>query len=130
MRYKKRRVLVSVSFAKEHGSLDTLEGRIEFEPGDAIVTATTNERWVVSRDRFDQMYEPDQTSSPWKDGMYWKKAEFVSATQQTEKFRVVIDGGILHGNCGDWLIEDGRKFKWVVSDVLFRNSYELVESEL
>lgn len=127
MRYQKRRLPVSVCFARVSGVLDTLEGKIAFQSGDAIVTAKTGESWVVSKTRFLQMYEPDQASVPWADGIYWKKVGLISATRQTEDFQVVIEGGILYGSCGDWLIEDDNEFKWIVSDTLFRDSYNLIE---
>ena len=124
MRYRKRQLRVLVSFAKIHGVLNTLEGRIVFQPGDGIVTAQTGESWVVSKAQFHQKYEPDHGVLPWADGMYWKRAEFVFATRQTDRFQVVIDGGILVGNCGDWLIEDENGSKWIVSDAFFNNSYD------
>ncbi len=56
-RYIKEEV-VQVTFAAEPGELVSREGPNRYQPGDAIVTGATGDRWVVSRDRFDARYLP------------------------------------------------------------------------
>ena len=124
MRYKKRQLEVLVQFSLSEGILHTLEGSVSFQSGDAIVTANTGESWVVLRSRFCEMYEPIESSVLWQDGRYIKKPGFVTAEQQADKFKIVITGGILYGNAGDWLVEDANKFQWIVSNSLFRSSYD------
>ena len=40
---------VQVAFATEPGELISREGPNRYQPGDAIVTGATGDRWVVSR---------------------------------------------------------------------------------
>jgi hypothetical protein len=47
---------VQVAFATEPGELISREGPNRYQPGDAIVTGATGDRWVVSRGRFDPRY--------------------------------------------------------------------------
>ena len=50
---------VAVEFAAAAGELMSLEGPNRYQPGDAIVTGATGERWVVSRERFDAKYRAE-----------------------------------------------------------------------
>jgi hypothetical protein len=49
---------VTVAFAAEAGELMSLEGPNRYAPGDALITGSTGDRWVVSRERFDAKYLP------------------------------------------------------------------------
>ena len=49
---------VTVEFAASAGELMSLEGPNRYAPRDALVTGSTGDRWVVSRDRFDAKYVP------------------------------------------------------------------------
>ena len=49
---------VSVEFAVADGELMSLEGPNRYVRGDALITGSTGDRWVVSRDRFDAKYTP------------------------------------------------------------------------
>ncbi|WP_049117333.1 PGDYG domain-containing protein, partial [Burkholderia cepacia] len=44
---------VAVSFADADGELMSLEGPNRYVAGDALITGSTGDRWVVSRARFD-----------------------------------------------------------------------------
>lgn len=54
---------VHVEFAAGEGELMSLEGPNRYLRGDALITGSTGDRWVVSRDRFDAKYVPADTSS-------------------------------------------------------------------
>ena len=49
---------VAVDFARYDGELMSLEGLNRYVPGDALITGSTGDRWVVSRARFDAKYVP------------------------------------------------------------------------
>src|ERR1700750_3099179 len=49
---------VDVEFAAGSGELMSLEGPNCYQAGDALITGSTGERWVVSRERFDAKYLP------------------------------------------------------------------------
>ena len=50
--------VVLVEFATEDGELMSLEGPNRFCRGDAIIKAANGNRWVVSRTRVEQKYQP------------------------------------------------------------------------
>ncbi len=52
---------VGVEFAADAGELMSLEGPNRYARGDALVTGSTGDRWVVSRGRFDAKYVPAAT---------------------------------------------------------------------
>ena len=49
---------VDVEFAAAEGKLMSLEGPNRYVRGDALITGSTGDRWVVSRERFDAKYVP------------------------------------------------------------------------
>jgi hypothetical protein len=58
---KKRKVLVDVKFAKEDTKVTTSWGALlTAKKGDAIVSASAEDRWVVSRSIFDATYLPEE----------------------------------------------------------------------
>jgi hypothetical protein len=58
---KKRKVLVDVKFASEDTKVTTAWGALlTAKKGDAIVSASAEDRWVVSRSIFDETYLPEE----------------------------------------------------------------------
>ena len=55
---------VTVQFAREDGSLISLEGPNRYARGDALITGRTGSRWSVSRDRFDAKYVAVPPTAP------------------------------------------------------------------
>ena len=99
-RYIKEEV-VQVTFAAEPGELVSREGPNRYQPGDAIVTGATGDRWVVSRDRFDARYVP-------ADGGGWRNRPVpVLAKEMTVPFAIARSAGgdVLTGKAGDWLMQ-------------------------
>lgn len=44
--------------AREAGSIETVEGRTHYEAGDYLVENEDGDAWAVSREKFEEMYEP------------------------------------------------------------------------
>lgn len=56
----KKKVLVDVIFAEEETEVETSWGAVlTAQPGDAIVSASADDRWVVTRSIFDETYLPE-----------------------------------------------------------------------
>lgn len=58
---RKKKVLVDVTFAEKETEIITSWGAVlTAKPGDAIVSASPNDRWVVSRSIFDATYSSQE----------------------------------------------------------------------
>ena len=78
---------VSVEFAAGDGELMSLEGPNRYVRGDALITGSTGDRWVVSRDRFDAKYVPAEASlAHGEPGAYRNRPAVVLARQMTGPF--------------------------------------------
>lgn len=99
--------VVAVTFARQDGELQSLEGPNRYAAGDALVTGLTGNRWSVSRHRFDLKYEPVPPARPGDDGRYKAKPIPVLAKQIGEAFTAERSAGgdVLRGNRGDWLLQ-------------------------
>lgn len=121
-RYEKT-ATVQVQFAEQDGEIDTLEGRVPYVTGDAILTGVMGEKWPVKRRVFDTLYEPASNNVP---GVYRKKqGSSVLAKQMDNAFRVNIRDGkaTLEGKPGDWLVQYAVGDVGVVSNEIFCKSY-------
>jgi hypothetical protein len=85
--------LHDVAFASERGILDTREGKVSYEEGDALLTGTLGESWPVARDRFMEAYMPRVTAH--RRGM----KEYITAVNLT-----IIAVKRRHGNTAAGLI--------------------------
>lgn len=56
MKAMKKPVLVEFEFAKKDGEIDTIEGKMSYKKGDAIITGVKGERYPCRRDIFDETY--------------------------------------------------------------------------
>jgi PGDYG protein len=99
--------VVTVSFARAPGELMSLEGPNRYGVGDAIVTGSTHDRWVVSRARFDPRYEAVPPTNTGSDGQYQTRPVLVLAKQMNIAFSIERSAGgdVLHGTPGDWLMQ-------------------------
>ena len=77
---------VIVAFATSMGELMSLEGPNRYAPGDALITGTTGERWVVSRERFDAKYVPIISATHGMAGAYRNRPVTVLAKQMPLAF--------------------------------------------
>lgn len=99
---------VHVDFATQAGELMSLEGPNRYAPGDALITGSTGDRWVVSRERFDAKYVPaDASFAHGQAGAYRNRPSVVLAKQMREAFSLARSeaGDVLHGQPGDWVLQ-------------------------
>lgn len=118
---------VSVAFAAVEGELMSLEGPNRYKVGDALITGSTGERWVVSRERFDAKYLPaDIALAHGEPGAYRNRPAVVLAMQMNEAFslaRSANGGDVLRGAAGDWVMQYAPGDYGVVQAARFAKVY-------
>lgn len=121
---------VGVEFAAAEGELMSLEGPNRYLPGDALITGSTGDRWVVSRERFDAKYVPaDAALVHGTAGAYRNRPAVVLAKQMHEAFSLArsADGDVLRGNAGDWIMQYAPGDYGVVQAARFAKVYRLAD---
>ncbi|MDE1184192.1 PGDYG domain-containing protein [Paraburkholderia sp.] len=129
---------VQVEFAAVDGELMSLEGPNRFAPGDALITGSTGDRWVVSRERFDAKYLPvtasaDATGSAsiahGEAGAYRNRPAVVLARRMDEAFSLArsASGDVLRGVAGDWVMQYAPGDYGVVQAARFAKVYRTVD---
>ena len=125
---RRRPLVLEVAFAHENIVIDTLEGLVPAEKGDAVITGVWGERWPVPSTRFAELYEPVSTTRMSEDGRYRRRAGVVRTTRLEQPLSLFLtdEQGVLTGNVGDWLVQhtDGRF--GIVADDIFERTYELI----
>lgn len=119
---------VLVEFADQDGAIDTLEGRVPYLAGDAILTGVMGEKWPVKRQIFDSLYE---SVAGTEQSVYRKKqGATVFAKQMDFAFRTKIRDGsaTLEGKQGDWLVQYAVGDVGVVANEIFCKSYRAIIS--
>jgi hypothetical protein len=118
---------VLVQFAAGAGELMSLEGPNRYQPGDALLTGATGERWVVSRDRFDEKYLPQGGVAHGAAGPYRNKPVVVLAKQMHAAFSIARTeaGDVLHGESGDWVMQYAPGDYGVVKAARFAKVYSV-----
>ena len=119
---------VAVTFAAAPGELMSLEGPNRYARGDAIITGSTGERWVVSRERFNAKYLPADAALPHGDsGAYRNRPSVVLAKRMTEPFTIARSAGgdRLTGVAGDWVMQYAPGDYGVVKAERFAKVYRL-----
>ncbi|WP_133664172.1 PGDYG domain-containing protein [Paraburkholderia sp. BL10I2N1] len=118
---------VSVEFAPGDGELMSLEGPNRYTRGDALVTGSTGDRWVVSRERFDAKYVPANAAlAHGGAGSYRNRPAIVLAKQMHAPFsmaRTAAGGDVLHGTAGDWIMQYAPGDYGVVQAARFAKVY-------
>lgn len=116
---------VSVEFAVVSGELMSREGPNRFEPGDALVTGSTGDRWCVERSRFDTRYQAVPPLVQGENGLYANRAIPVHAKQIDEPFQVErrVGGDVLSGNAGDWVLQYAPGDYGLVENTRFQAVY-------
>jgi hypothetical protein len=118
---------VSVEFATGDGELMSLEGPNRYARGDALITGSTGDRWVVSRERFDAKYLPaDAALAHGEAGAYRNRPAVVLAKQMNEAFslaRSAHGGDVLTGTAGDWIMQYAPGDYGVVQAARFAKVY-------
>lgn len=121
---------VAVAFAAEPGELMSLEGPNRYARGDAIITGSTGERWVVSRERFDAKYLPaDAALAHGESGAYRNRPAVVLAKRMAEPFTIARSAGgdRLTGDAGDWVMQYAPGDYGVVKAERFAKVYRLAD---
>lgn len=122
---------VNVEFAATQGELMSLEGPNRYLPGDALITGSTGDRWVVSRERFDAKYVPaDAALTHGEPGAYRNRPAVVLAKEMHEAFslaRSANGGDVLRGVAGDWIMQYAPGDYGVVQAARFAKVYRLAD---
>jgi phosphoglycolate phosphatase len=124
----KQDIPVKVIFSEKAGVLETLEGKVAYENGDALLTGVDGESWTVSRHSFEERYEPDGDIIMGENGIYRPVPKSVWAAQGHEAFTIVLPGekGSLIGKPGDWLVHYGPGEYGIVDVEIFKTRYRAV----
>lgn len=119
---------VSVRFAQEAGTVETLEGVVSYIQDDAILTSKQCESWTVQRERFLCTYSPIPPYTAGEDGIYSKLPISVWALQMDEPFFIILhNGSRLDGKPFDWLVQYSQNECGIVQADIFEQTYLLVE---
>ncbi len=118
--------IVQVCFANSDGGLISQEGLNRYSAGDAMITGSTGNHWIVSRDRFDARYEPIAPVKAGGDGAYRNRPIPVLAKQLHEPFSIdrSAGGDRLCGGAGDWLMQYGPQDFGIVDKNRFEQVYQ------
>jgi hypothetical protein len=127
-RVRKLPIPVTVSFAKSAGVIETLEGAVWHAPGDAILTGVQGEKWPVRHEVFATSYDPVPPTPSGQDGAYVKRPLDAWALQlrSTTTISVGHHDDPLRGHSGDWLLQYSDGSYGVLSDDIFRATYQQV----
>jgi hypothetical protein len=129
VRVIKKIIPFSVAFASERGILDTREGKVSYEEGDALLTGTPGESWPVARDRFMEAYAPRDGTSPGDEGIYISRGTAPCLSMEIDTPFVVDLAGrrvTLRGEPGDWLTQYAPGEYGVVGREIFEKTFEVV----
>lgn len=127
MQYVKRALPTQVLFAEHAGTLNTLEGVVAYQTGDALVTGVEGERWPIARDDFERTYEAIPPTRMAEDGTYTKRHVPVQALRVTEATLLLSGAAELRAAPGDWVVTDTHGKRWVVADSIFQKTYSVME---
>ena len=130
-RYQKHET-VDVVFAAVDGQLESLEGPNRYRKGDALITAETGERWVVSYDRFVPKYRPVASLIAGEPGAYENIPTSVLALRIDSRFTIARSAGgdVLHGEAGDWVLQYAPGDYGVVRQDRFARVYREILSDV
>lgn len=129
MKFVKKPVPLSVVFSLVSGEVQTREGVVRFEQGDAVATGIEGERWPIGLKHFAATYVPVPPLEFGQNGNYQKRHLPVDACQISEPLTVDLSAGqgTLSPNIGDWLLTVPNGEKWVVADSIFKLTYIAID---
>ena len=124
----KRSLAVSVDFAASANLLQTLEGMVRYEAGDALLTGIEGEQWPVQREKFDATYEAKPPTVHGQNGTYTKIPKTVWAWCATEEVEVPLSAGrgILKAKPNDFVVQYGEGDYGVVTASIFEKTYQRI----
>ena len=118
---------VEVAFASQPQIVQTLEGPVRCQAGDAILSGVQRERWPVARELFERKYEPAAGQAAGLPGPYRKRFARVQATRLRTRLELSLSGdrGRLSGQPGDWCVWYAPDDAAIVAADVFPKTYEL-----
>jgi len=118
---------VQVQFADRPCTVQTPEGAVQAQAGDAVLTGIAGERWRVTRKHFADKYRPAATTRVGEPGAYLSLRNRILALRMSTPFEVLLADGVsrLNGRPGDWLVDYGDGSLGVISDAIFQVTYEI-----
>jgi hypothetical protein len=131
LRLVKRPIEVQVSFAESDSLIETLEGHVRCQAGDAILTGVEGERWPVERSQFLDAYAPVPPTVSGEGGTYIKRPQIVLALCLAEPRLVPVgwQSDPLHAKPGDWLLRYSDGSHGVIQDRILRATYSAATGE-
>lgn len=100
--------------------IQTLEGPVQGNIGDWVMTGVKGERWPISPDKFAKTYE----AVAGQPGFFSKKAIPVDAITLDHTMSVKTSWGAdLTGKPGDWLVSAAPNDQWIVEKAIFDQTY-------
>ena len=126
VRVVKRPIAVAVTFARQDGVCETLEGPVGVHAGDAVLTGVQGERWPVRRPNFLASYTSVPPTRAGQDGLYRKNPSPALALRLDRDLAVPVgwQADPLQGHPGDWLLRYADGSHGVVQDTIFQQSYQ------
>lgn len=126
IQYIKKLTILTVQFAAKDQVIDTLEGPVRCEAGDAIVNGTVGERWPVPKDVFFSKYAAVPPTRNGESGQYQSLPKTVLAVQIQVSTKIELSGGrgTLTGAAGDWVVQYAPGDCSIIRNDIFRNTYE------
>ena len=108
-------------YAEADETIDTKEGPVGANAGDAIMTGTEGEQWPIPAEKFAQTY------NDLGDGTAAKKNIPVFAKQMMVPFKVKVSwsNDLLQGEPGDYLVQYGPGDYGVVGREIFAKTYKV-----
>jgi hypothetical protein len=125
----KKIIPFSVTFVREPGILDTREGRVSYDKGDALLRGTRGESWPVAKERFLENYSPHSGTTPGEDGIYISRGTTPNlAIRIGQPFVVDLQKGrgTLRGERGDWLMQYSPGEFGIIGQEIFETTFEAV----
>jgi PGDYG protein len=119
---------VTVRFTPLACTVQTPEGTVHAQPGDAILCGPGGEQWRVSKAHFDNKYRAVPPTVAGDMGRYLSLRNRVLALQMAEPFDVLLADGLsrLVGRPGDWLVDYGDGSLGIVAAGVFSSTYEVM----
>ncbi len=116
----KKPIPLNFRYAKDDEVIQTKEGPVKANAGDAIMTGTKGENWPIPVKKFKQTYdilEPGKAA---------KKNIPVFAKEMQEPFQVKVSwsADLLQGEAGDFLVQYGPGDYGVVGAEIFKETYK------
>lgn len=112
-----------VTIADRAGVVQTLEGAVRHEAGEAIVTGQQGEQWPVARAVFESKYRPVGGQTAGHSGYYERVEEEVDAIESAFECSIKVQGGTLKAHPGDWIVTYPDGSRSVVRADLFEGLY-------